>query len=138
MSDRNDRNDTTSKPHARSDEDRRWLANALATWVKPGDIAECDCCEAYCLEEHVRIQYGSMGKEARLCPECDLPEHWSMAFSKTTKRAYYIHFDPIRPDSRIVQWSHPNPESPLFVAGDEGETRQRAKDDKKRRRACPN
>ena len=70
-----DRNDITSKPHAPSDEHRRWLANALATWVQPGDIAECDCCEAYCLEEDVRMQYGSMGKEARLCPECDSQTH---------------------------------------------------------------
>ena len=58
-----------------TEEDLRWLANALATWVKPGDIAECDCCEAYCLEEHVTIQYGSMGQEARLCPKCSLDFH---------------------------------------------------------------
>jgi hypothetical protein len=110
-----------------SEEESRWLANALATWVKPGDICECDACGSYCLEKHTSIERGSMMKEARICPECDLPENWSSAFSRERKRTYYIYFDHTRPDTRIVQWSHPNPKSPLFIAGDKGDTKTQSK-----------
>jgi hypothetical protein len=73
-----------------------------------------------------------MRKEMRLCPECDLPDMWSCKYSKSRKRRYYIYFDPKKPSTRILRWSHPTPDNPLHDKRDRGEIESVSK--KRRRR----
>jgi hypothetical protein len=90
---------------------------------RPGDITECEGCGLYVLDDEVHIYHGSMGKEIRVCPECDLPPKWSSKFSKKKKRRYYIYFDYMsnKKESHI-QWSHPTEGNPLQIVGDKGVT----------------
>ena len=98
-------------PHDTDVRDDRFAHAVLK--LKKGDLGKCDSCGDYCLESYLRVQIGSMMKEIHICPECDLPEKWSMEFSERRGRFYFRYFDPRKPGERKDQWSHPNPESPL-------------------------
>ena len=73
------------------------------------------------MRDNIRIQVGSMSKEIMICPECDLPEKWSIKHSKSRNQCYYVYFD-YEGGKRVVRWSHPNPENPLHDKCERGET----------------
>ena len=114
-----------------SKEERQQLDQALSTWVERDDIVVCDACDRFCMRDLVCTHYGSMRKEMLVCPECDLPDCWSVSYSKSRKRRFYIYFDPSVPSTRILRWSHPNPENKLHDPRDRGEIQNLVK--KKRR-----
>ena len=114
-----------------SEEDRRAFDKALSTWVKPEDITLCDGCERYCMRSNIRVQIGSMRKQILICPECDLPEKWSIKYSHSRCRRYYVYFD-YETKERIVRWSHPNSESPLHVKHERGEIESASRKRKER------
>ena len=97
------------------------LAQALFE-SKPGEISTCDSCEHHVLSEHLHTYYGSMGREASVCPDCDLPEKWHTKYSKSRNMRYYVYFDPlIGSASRIVKWGHPTKGNPFHIPADHGE-----------------
>ena len=101
------------------------LAKALAEAnLKSGDITTCDSCECYVLLEHTQVQYGSMGKEMRICPDCDLPEKWHSKFSNEYSKRFFVYFDALT-GKRHTQWSHPNEGNPLFIKHDKGASHKR-------------
>ena len=98
------------------------FAQAFASsLIKPADICTCDSCGALVFRDDVHIHSGSMGKEFICCPECDLPEKWSMRFSKSRLKRYYVFFDPLNPKTSYVQWGHPNEGNPLHNSLDKGQ-----------------
>jgi hypothetical protein len=99
----------------------KWLVDkALATWIEVGDLVVCDSCERHCMRTNIHARIGSMRKEMMVCPECDLPELWSIKYSKSRGRPFYVYFD-FKRNERCVRWSHPNPENPLHVKHERGE-----------------